>query len=135
MRLAPRDLARLLRVLVSVLGIALAGSSLTACGTDGNITVVVPTRPGGLPTLTPVPAPSATPTNTVPPTATVRPTNTPVTSDCCSEHPTFGCDDPVCEACVCDVDDFCCGSAGDSEWDGGCVEITAGDCFDACPCQ
>jgi TfoX/Sxy family transcriptional regulator of competence genes len=66
---------------------------------------------------------------------TVKPTNTPEPSDCCSEHPTFGCDNPVCEACVCDVDDFCCGASVDSEWDGSCVEITGGDCSDACPCQ
>lgn len=136
MRLAPRDWARLLRVMVAAGGVALAASVLTACGSDGNITVGVAVKtPIPEPTLTPVPRSTSTPTNTVVRSPTVTPTNTPQPSDCCSEHPTFGCDNPVCEACVCDVDDFCCGSVVDSEWDGSCVEITASDCFDACPCQ
>ena len=38
-------------------------------------------------------------------------------TDCCSPHVTAGCEDPICEASVCEVDSFCC----DSFWDGQCA--------------
>ncbi|MBC24181.1 MAG: hypothetical protein CMJ32_09740 [Phycisphaerae bacterium] len=41
-------------------------------------------------------------------------------SNCFEEHPEPGCDDPVCEAIVCDFDPICC----KVEWDLNCV-ITA----------
>lgn len=129
--------ANWLRTLAAVACLALPVSGLVGCGADGNITVgVVATKPPpDLPTLTPVPPATSTPQNTVAPTLTVRPTNTPEPSNCCSEHAAPGCDDSVCEACVCDVDpdDFCCGE--DGAWDGNCVDITQIECVDACPCQ
>jgi hypothetical protein len=122
-----------------VIAITLAVFSLSACGSDGNITVgVIATQPiPPLPTLTPVAPATATPMNTVAPTATVRPTNTPEPSNCCSEHAAPGCDDPVCEACVCDVDPdgFCCGTSQEGGWDEFCVSITGIECIDACPCE
>ncbi len=44
----------------------------------------------------------------------------PPSGDCCVEHAGAGCEDPVCEAAVCDIDSFCC----DVEWDETCA-ITA----------
>src|SRR4030095_14453784 len=112
MRPPLQHLARFLRGTVSVMTVALAAWTLVACGSDGNITVgVVATQPiPDEPTLTPVPRATATPTNPVRPTDTPEPTEP---SDCCSTHLTFGCEDPVCEACVCEVDDFCCGASED----------------------
>jgi hypothetical protein len=138
MRPAQQGLNGFFRALGFVAGIAFATLSLSACGSDGNITVgVIATQPiPPLATLTPVPPPTATPMNTVPPTVTVPPTNTPEPSNCGSEHAEAGCDDPVCEACVCtvDVDGFCCGTGEDSGWDEVCVDITVVECIDACPC-
>jgi hypothetical protein len=45
-------------------------------------------------------------------------------SDCCTPHPTPGCDDAACEALVCGIDPFCC----DVEWDSICV----GEAEDLC---
>jgi hypothetical protein len=39
-----------------------------------------------------------------------------------------GCSDPVCEACVCSVDDICCFLV----WDSVCVDIAANDCAASC---
>ncbi len=49
-------------------------------------------------------------------------------SNCCSRHFTPGCDDPGCEAAVCEVDPFCC----DAVWDLGCVAL-AFDMCSVCP--
>jgi hypothetical protein len=38
-------------------------------------------------------------------------------SDCCTAHPTPGCDDAACQALICGFDAFCC----DVEWDGICA--------------
>ena len=136
MRLAALRTANLLRNL-ALMGCFGLVTSVLGCGSDGNITVgVVATRPPpDLPTLTPVPIPTSTPQNTVAPTSTVRPTDTPEPSNCCSEHVEPGCDDTICEACVCEVDpdDFCCGAEGG--WDGNCVQIAGLECIDACACQ
>lgn len=52
--------------------------------------------------------------------------------DCCADRGNeSGC--PVnteCEACVCDVDAFCC----DEIWDQGCADIAADDCPSECAC-
>jgi hypothetical protein len=49
--------------------------------------------------------------------------------DCCTPHPTPGCDDPAISACVCAQDPYCC----DTEWDSYCVdEVTSFGCG-ACP--
>ena len=65
------------------------------------------------PTVTPTPTPSATPTAT--PTAT--PSATPAGSNCCFVHTATGCEDPTCEATICELDPICC----DVEWDFICV--------------
>jgi hypothetical protein len=55
-------------------------------------------------------------------------------SDCCAEHDPEdgpGCSLPVCETCVCDIDDFCCADS----WDQGCAEIADGSCLDDCACD
>lgn len=41
----------------------------------------------------------------------------PPAGDCCASHSTPGCDDATVQACVCDMDPFCCGTA----WDSICV--------------
>ena len=40
-------------------------------------------------------------------------------SDCCAPSAGVGCGDPEVEACVCDLDPYCC----DSEWDHVCVDL------------
>jgi hypothetical protein len=67
------------------------------------------------------------------------PTRTPVrspgtTSDCCvgrGEAAGPGCSVPACEGCVCDVDDFCCGSF----WDQSCADIARDECLTTCACD
>ena len=49
-------------------------------------------------------------------------------SDCCFPNGTPGCDDPGCEAIVCDIDPFCC----DVEWDQICADEAADLCGDLC---
>jgi hypothetical protein len=55
----------------------------------------------------------------------------PVSGDCCFEHGTPGCEDPICEASVCVYDPYCCGTkwdefcAGEAQTDPGC-ECTEG---------
>ncbi len=52
-------------------------------------------------------------------------------SNCCEARPDDqGCDDTVCESCVCGVDDFCCLDT----WDGTCTAIVGDECASACPC-
>ncbi len=51
--------------------------------------------------------------------------------NCCAARETPGCNDNTCQACVCNVDSFCC----DSLWDSGCVNIAEGDCPDECGCS
>jgi hypothetical protein len=47
--------------------------------------------------------------------------------DCCMAHAAPGCDDAAVQACVCDLDMFCC----ESEWDMLCAGSAGSDC-DAC---
>ena len=54
----------------------------------------------------------------------------PGVSSCCLNSGGPGCDDAACEACVCAIDDFCCGVA----WDGICASIALTDCAASCPC-
>jgi hypothetical protein len=50
--------------------------------------------------------------------------------DCCFDRSLDkGCSDPVCEACVCSLDPFCCTSS----WDGFCGGMAEGPCQAACP--
>jgi hypothetical protein len=51
-------------------------------------------------------------------------------SNCCIANGGLGCDDQVCEDCVCAVDSFCC----DVAWDGICADEAAGVCGASCPC-
>lgn len=44
--------------------------------------------------------------------------------DCCTAHAGPGCDDATVQACVCDLDAFCC----DSGWDDLCVGIAGQSC-------
>lgn len=53
-------------------------------------------------------------------------------SNCCRGRPDDpgGCDDAFCEACVCDVDDFCCNDT----WDPSCANIAMVECAFSCTC-
>lgn len=53
------------------------------------------------------------------------------TTSCCTPHGPGGCDLPVCQACVCEIDPSCCST----EWDAGCVTIGATACRDQCQCD
>ena len=47
--------------------------------------------------------------------------------DCCSPHPSAGCENPICESAVCVVDFFCC-----NNWDVSCAwtaAIVCPECF------
>jgi hypothetical protein len=48
----------------------------------------------------------------------------PKDSTCCQANQTPGCDDPGCEALVCEADPFCC----ESQWDGVCAGVAADLC-------
>lgn len=48
----------------------------------------------------------------------------PPASDCCFSNGTPGCDDPFCQALICDQDPFCC----DTAWDQTCVDAALGQC-------
>lgn len=61
-------------------------------------------------------------------------TPTPRPGDCCSPNPGPGCNDPVCEACICDLPNqaVCC----QVEWDAFCVaDTTRAACASACRCD
>ena len=47
---------------------------------------------------------------------------------CCESSRSPGCDDPTIEACVCDVDVFCC----DTQWDAICVDTALQNCNIEC---
>jgi hypothetical protein len=49
-------------------------------------------------------------------------------SDCCEEHPTPGCSNPVCEAAVCEYHPDCC----ESEWDWRCSDSAEILCCTVC---
>ena len=49
--------------------------------------------------------------------------------DCCTAHPTVGCDDPECTAVICPADPFCC----DTQWDGICASAALQQCADCTP--
>lgn len=53
-------------------------------------------------------------------------------NDCCVAGDQSGCSLPACEACVCEIDSFCC----DEFWDVGCAEdlATASECASVCQC-
>lgn len=52
-------------------------------------------------------------------------------SNCCEAHGGLGCDNQICEDCVCGADPFCC----DVAWDGICADAaTIGACAGSCPC-
>ncbi len=53
-------------------------------------------------------------------------------NDCCQPSPdgTPGCDDPLCEGCVCVIDPFCC----DSAWDQICADEACDLCNASCAC-
>ncbi len=44
--------------------------------------------------------------------------------DCCTAHPTAGCEDPEIVACVCEMDPFCC----QANWDDICVNEAKEQC-------
>lgn len=52
----------------------------------------------------------------------------PPSGNCCQENDDPGCQDPACEAAVCNIDDFCC----DVVWDQVCVDLAGG--APACQC-
>ncbi len=54
-------------------------------------------------------------------------------SDCCVEHQALGCDDPGCEAIVCELVPFCCeaGAIPGATWDDLCVSRARHYCCDA----
>jgi hypothetical protein len=63
-------------------------------------------------------------------------------SDCCfGREPAqgAGCENDACEACVCDVDDFCCSTDPKNPgfWDDGCsdIAIDPDECGFACSCN
>jgi hypothetical protein len=47
---------------------------------------------------------------------------------CCEGHDGFGCDNRVCQDCVCGLDEPCCGS----EWDATCAQEAAENCGARC---
>lgn len=56
-------------------------------------------------------------------------------SNCCASHSGTGCDDALCQFCVCDGDPFCCNTL----WDSTCAAQAGGDgtmgvCMGSCPC-
>jgi hypothetical protein len=65
------------------------------------------------------------------PVPTATPTRTPAapTGDCCAPHAEAGCGIPVCHACVCTADPYCC----QSTWDASCVD-RAQACGLTCGC-
>jgi len=55
----------------------------------------------------------------------------PGSNNCCAAATTAGCDDSVCQACVCSLDSFCCGVA----WDSSCASLSTGLCAPSCACS
>ncbi len=54
-------------------------------------------------------------------------------SSCCQTHPApGGCDDSICQACVCAIEPLCCGPM--EEWSQACVDLAFSDCLGSCPC-
>ena len=49
---------------------------------------------------------------------------------CCDENSTTGCENADCTACVCGVDDFCCGVS----WDTLCAQEATENCPTECGC-
>ena len=49
---------------------------------------------------------------------------------CCVEHYWPGCDNSVCEACVCAMDSYCC----TYYWDWICVSEAKNQCANSCNC-
>lgn len=50
----------------------------------------------------------------------------PFQCNCCEPHGGVGCDEPLCEALICNLDPFCC----DTAWDGICE----GEAIECCKC-
>jgi hypothetical protein len=55
-------------------------------------------------------------------------------SDCCDIREGPGCATDACEACVCDIDDFCC-NPDTGVWDGACVDLAFESCGSTCQCE
>ncbi|MFQ5501443.1 MAG: proprotein convertase P-domain-containing protein [Phycisphaerae bacterium] len=54
-------------------------------------------------------------------------------STCCSIHGApGGCDDMICETCVCTAQPLCCGPM--ANWTQECLDLAFGACLGACPC-
>src|SRR5262249_11612350 len=49
-------------------------------------------------------------------------------SSCCVPNAGVGCDDPACQAAVCNQDQFCC----DVAWDFSCADEALSLCVDLC---
>jgi hypothetical protein len=49
--------------------------------------------------------------------------------NCCTTHPTTGCDDQAVEDCVCAADSYCC----NNQWDSLCVSRAINQCNAICP--
>jgi len=58
-----------------------------------------------------------------------KPAGAVIPSNCCSIHPSPGCDSAACTASVCGVDPYCCNVA----WDGVCVGEAVNLCGGLCP--
>lgn len=56
-----------------------------------------------------------------------------IPSTCCAAGDTGGCDDGVCEACVCGLDPSCCSSS--PGWSESCVQLARVDCPADCTCS
>lgn len=52
--------------------------------------------------------------------------------DCCTAHGGVGCEDFVCQACVCGLDATCCSE--ETGWDATCVSVAEAECLQSCLC-
>ncbi len=52
---------------------------------------------------------------------------------CCFAHRGSGCNNDACQACVCNIEEFCCSDTS-GFWDNVCVERAIEDCGDVCSC-
>ncbi|MCH8252626.1 MAG: hypothetical protein IID36_09265 [Planctomycetes bacterium] len=51
--------------------------------------------------------------------------------DCCKANGSLGCDDAVCQVCVCAFNALCCSF----DWGASCALVAGGGCEDACLCS
>jgi hypothetical protein len=110
-------------------------SGVTATPTETPTSSPTPTATEPLPdTATPTETETEMPRDTPTPTATFTPTATSAPTpggDCCESHAGVGCDQPECQACVCDLDAGCCAAV----WDAICAEEAAAECASSCECD